>query len=400
MKINHYFSLTVFSFVTFLSAHAFSQGSDPITDYYNKLKDSKAKGGAETAFLSVGSDMLSALEYFEAKNYSSASYSFNAVLRRDPDNPYANYLYGVSLVKTGNERDARPYIEKAVQIMPSLTEPAKAYLTEPAPPAKVLISEAAAPAINVPDGNNAGLDPISAYYERLKSSKLKGDAETAFLSIGNDMLGAFEYFEAQKFDYASWRFEAILKKEPENPYANFLYGVSLAKLGKGSVAKPYIEKSARIMPALNDLAKSQISKIEAQQPKPLPGSADEKVTAAKPVPAASAKSSTDPKAGGKLVLGSYVCDYQQYQGNNGFGAAYKSVYQGYFLLKADGTYRWLDNGGTGKYSYDVKTGKITWLSGHMKTIAPQSTTFTDGQKVASIKVKFSDNYTWGCGCNK
>ena len=101
-----------------------------------------------------------------------------------------------------------------------------------------------------------------------------------------------------------------------------------------------------------------------------------------------------------MVLGSYVCDYQQYQGNNGFGPAYSSVYQGYFVLKSDGTYRWLDNGGTGKYSYNAKTGKITWLSGHLKTIAPQTTVFMDGQKVASIKVKFKDNYTWGCGCNK
>ena len=400
MKINRYLSLVALTFITLLSAPAFSQSSDPITDYYNKLKESKAKGGAETAFLSVGSDMLYALEYFEAKNYSSASYSFNAILRREPDNPYANYLYGVSLVKTGNDREARPYIEKATQLMPSLSEPAKAFLTKPAPPVKAPINEAATTAVNETATKTNGLDPVSAYYERLKSSKLKGDAETAFLSVGSDMLGALEYFEAQKFDYASWRFEAILKREPENPYANFLYGVSLAKLGKGSEAKPYIEKAARIMPALNDLAKSQIGKIETQKAKALQDERNEKASAAKPKPAAANKPSGDPNAGGKLVLGSYVCDYQQYQGNNGFGAAYKSVYQGYFLLKADGTYRWLDNGGTGKYSYDAKTGKITWLSGHMKTIAPLSTTFTDGQKVASIKVKFSDNYTWGCGCNK
>ena len=394
MKINRYLTIIRISALTLLSASAFSQqANDPVTEYYNKLKDSKAKGGPETAFMSVGSDMLYALEYFEAQNYSSAAYSFNAILRKEPENPYANYLYGVSLIKTGNEREALPYIEKSVKLLPSLSEPAKTYLNKATVAAKAPVKETAT-AVDQP-APNKGPDPISSYYERLKASKLKGDAETAFLSTGSDMLDAFEYFEAKKFDYASWRFDAILKKEPENPYANFLYGVSLAELGKGFDAKPFIEKAARLMPSLKDLAKAQIVKIETQQAKQKQDLAEGKVAADK-----AAKPSTDPKAGGKLVLGSYVCDYQQYQGNNGFGAAYKTVYQGYFLLKSDGTYRWLDNGGTGKYRYDAKTGKITWLSGHMKTIAPLSTTFTDGQKVASIKVKFSDNYTWGCGCNK
>lgn len=263
-------------------------------------------------------------------------------------------------------------------------------------------------------------DPITSYYNRLKESKAKGDAETAFLSVGNDMLYALEYFEAKNYSSASYNFAAILRQDPENAYANFLYGVCLGKLGKGNEAKPYIEKAARIMPSLAQLADSQISKLEIKEQKSLfddereeaevkdkPAAAVGAKTAAPAKPEAAvkakpmtAKPATGSKAGGKLVLGSYVCDYQQYQGNNGFGAAYKSVYQGYFVLKADGTYRWLDNGGTGKYTYNAQTGKITWLSGHMKSIAPLGTTFTDGQKVASIKVKFSENYTWGCGCNK
>jgi tetratricopeptide (TPR) repeat protein len=242
----------------------------------------------------------------------------------------------------------------------------------------------------------------------LKESKTRGDAETAFMSVGSDMLYALEYFEAKNYDAASRDFNAILRKEPGNAYANFLYGASLAKMGKGREAQPYLEKAAQLMPALNELARTQISKLPEEKPASLFGEdvAEEKAAPAENLKAAAAKPKptpakpAEPNAGGKLVLGSYVCDYQQYQGNTGFGSAYKTVYQGYFLLKADGTYRWLDNGGTGKYSYDAKTGRITWLSGHMKTIAPLSTNFTDGQKVASIKVKFSDNYTWGCGCNK
>lgn len=258
------------------------------------------------------------------------------------------------------------------------------------------------------------LDPVSAYYHQLKESKLKGGAETAYLSVGSDMLYALEYFEANNYSSASWSFNAILKREPENAYANFLYGASLAKLGKGKEATPYLEKAAHIMPTLSDLVKIQLSKLVVEKPISLfqEDNADTKpkVKAAaavkpKPVvarvkPTAPAKPLAYPKAGGPLVLGSYVCDYQQYQGNTGTGRAYKSVYKGYFLLKADGTYRWLDNGGTGKYSYDAKTGRITWLSGEMKTIAPLATVFRDGKKVAQIDVKFGDNYTWGCGCNK
>ncbi|MBC7915866.1 MAG: hypothetical protein H7Y07_17290, partial [Pyrinomonadaceae bacterium] len=212
----------------------------------------------------------------------------------------------------------------------------------------------------------------------------------------------------------SWNFNAILKREPENAYANFLYGVSLAELGKGTDAAPYLEKAAHLMPTLSELVKIQLSKLAAGKPTPLfrEDNADTKpkVTAEAAVkpkavvaavkPTAPAKPLVYPKAGGPLVLGPYVCDFQQYQGNTGTGRAFKSVYKGYFVLKANGTYRWLDNGGTGKYRYDAKTGSITWLSGEMKTIAPRATVFRDGQKVAQIDVKFDDNYTWGCGCNK
>lgn len=257
------------------------------------------------------------------------------------------------------------------------------------------------------------LDPISVYYNQLKESKLKGGPETAYLSIGNDMLYALEYFEAKNYTAASWSFNAVLKREPENAYANFLYGASLAELGKGKEAKPYLEKAEQIMPSLRDMVKRQLNKLVVEKPTSLfqenntnANRKDKVAPVVKPKttmgevkPAAPAKSA-EPNKGGTLVFGSYSCDFQQYQGNVKFGSAYKPIYKGYFLLKADGTYRWLDNGGTGKYSYDAKTGKITWVSGYMKNLAPVATVFKDGKKVAQIDVKFDDNYSWGCGCNK
>ncbi len=257
------------------------------------------------------------------------------------------------------------------------------------------------------------LDPVSVYYNQLKESKLKGGPETAYLSIGSDMLYALEYFEAKNYSAASWSFNAVLKREPENAYANFLYGASLAKLGKGKEAKPYLEKSEEIMPTLRDIVKTQLSKLVVEKPTSLFDEDNKTKEVTKPVnttvkpkqdlpnvkPITVVKPAAQTSAS-NLVFGSYVCDYQQYQGNVKFGSAFKSLYKGYFLLKADGTYRWLDNGGTGKYSYDAKTGKITWLSGYMKSLSPLTTIFKDGKKVAQIDVKFDDNYSWECGCNK
>lgn len=256
------------------------------------------------------------------------------------------------------------------------------------------------------------LDPVSVYYNQLKESKLKGGPETAYLSIGNDMLYALEYFEAKNYTAASWSFNAVLKREPENAYANFLYGASLAELGKGKEAKLYLEKAAEILPSLGDIVKRQLNKLVVEKPTSLfqenntnANRKDKVEPVVKPKtifevkPAASAKSA-EPNKGGTLVFGSYACDFQQYQGNVKFGSAFKSIYKGYFTLKADGTYRWLDNGGAGKYSYDPKTGKITWLSGYMKSLSPLTTIFKDGKKVAQIDVKFDENYSWGCGCNK
>src|SRR5688572_9787022 len=111
MKMKPYLTALSFILLSLASQNALSQeGLDPITTYYNKLKESKARGGEETAFLSVGSDMLYALEYFEAKKYDNAVYSFRAILLREPENAYANFLFGVSLAKTGNGREAKPYL--------------------------------------------------------------------------------------------------------------------------------------------------------------------------------------------------------------------------------------------------------------------------------------------------
>ena len=144
------------------------------------------------------------------------------------------------------------------------------------------------------------------------------------------MLYGLEYFEAGSFDYASWRFRDVLKKEPDNAYANFLYGASIAKLGQAEEARIYLEKAGQLMPSLSSLVQSQLSKLVVKEkgslfdeaPKAQQQTKEEPATK----PAAVKPASKIASSGGKLVYGSYACHYMQYQGNTAgsFTPAYKS----------------------------------------------------------------------------
>jgi hypothetical protein len=80
--------------------------------------------------------------------------------------------------------------------------------------------------------------------------------------------------------------------------------------------------------------------------------------------------------------------------------AYRYDYKGYFALKKDGSYRWLDDGVTGKFSYNETTEELKWLSGYFKGFTPKITQYQTGEKTAQITISFSDSYRWECGCNK
>ena len=104
------------------------------------------------------------------------------------------------------------------------------------------------------------------------------------------------------------------------------------------------------------------------------------------------------KPGGKLIFGAYTCHQTIYNGA-GASPAFSYKYHGYFLLRLNGTYRWLDDGAEGKYSYNSKTGVITWLTGYMAAEKPRLSSYkiTD-PSFGQITVNFNDNYRWECGC--
>jgi len=103
--------------------------------------------------------------------------------------------------------------------------------------------------------------------------------------------------------------------------------------------------------------------------------------------------------GGQLIYGDYNCTQAVWNGPNR-SPAYSYPPKGYFALKANGTYRWLDNGDSGKYKYDPVTGNITWLSGEFQISGAKSSTYQISGQTAQITINYSDSYRWECACKK
>ena len=77
----------------------------------------------------------------------------------------------------------------------------------------------------------------------------------------------------------------------------------------------------------------------------------------------------------------------------------RSEPRGSFTLNPDGTYQWLDNGGSGQYQYDAASGQIAWLSGPLADKLPEKTTYRRNQQTTQIDVRFLDSFEWSCGHN-
>ncbi|WP_242929183.1 tetratricopeptide repeat protein [Pontibacter vulgaris] len=366
--------------------------NNDLDTYIKRLKHSSATGGSETAFLTVGSDFMYAQEYLEAGNYASAEYSFANILRAHPDHAYANYQYAISLIKQKNPEKAKlaqESFQKAIALNPSLKA---SYAKDvPAPVAAEPKESATHANATDPDKGNpakakteaTGLD---AYIAQLKHSDATGGKETQMFAPGQEAIQGILYYEKGEFSSAETRFSLSLAVDAENPYVNYLKAVSLAAQGNEAAAKPFYQKAIAGDKSLQARYAGDVASSKAKW---------NKLQAAKAVKTTPAAKVT---YGGALVFGNYVCDQSVWNGPN-VSPAYRNEYKGYFALKKDGTYRWLDDGGTGKYSYNAKTGVITWLSGPMKSKAPKLSKYQKGTTVAQVTVEYN-GFTWQCGCNK
>lgn len=242
-------------------------------------------------------------------------------------------------------------------------------------------------------------DPLEEYVKRLKQSEASGGSETAFLSVGSTFLYGQGYFEKKQFDLANMYFKQAYQKDSTNAFVNYQLASSLLKQNdphKSKEAEMYLQNALRLNPGLRYTYKKEFGQQEPGRTDVPKGITAKKKYEEPKIVRAPVEVKTDVLK--KLVFGNYVCTETVWNGPNA-SPAYKYIEKGYFKLNNDGSYRWLDNGSTGKYTFNEKTGEIKWLSGHLASLKPQSSKFERGQKVSQINIKFLKDYSWECGCN-
>lgn len=360
---------------------------DDLDRYVERLRRSYASGGKETAFMSPGADFLYGQDYFEAKNYSSAVWYFQDVVKKEKDNAFAHYQLAISLLRQNDQyktRQAQEYLQEAFRLNPSLKE----RYTRDVPAAKTAATPAAVPtAVPAAATPAAAAKPqgLQAYLETLKYSRDTGGKETQMNSAGQEVMYGYDYYEKGEYSSAESRFRQALSVAPDNPYIHYLLAVSQVAQGKKSEALAHYNKAIAGDAGLKSSYTKDVAAATARHQQYEQSRKIKTTPAEKPV------------YGGALVMGNYTCHQSVYNGA-GASPAFSFQYKGYFALKADGTYRWLDNGATGRYSYDTKTGAVKFLSGQLATA--QSARYQKGTTTAQITVNFTDSYRWECGCKK
>lgn len=357
---------------------------DDLDRYVERLRLSYASGGKETAFMSPGADFLYGQDYFEAKNYSSAVWYFQDVVKKEKDNAFAHYQLAVSLIRQNDQhktQQAQEYLQEAFRLNPSLKE----RYTREGLAGKTAAVGAAVPATTT-EATAAPKSPnLQAYIGNLKHSRATGGKETQMFSAGQEVMYGYDYYEKGEYSSAESRFHLALAVTPDNPYIHYLLAVSKAAQGKKTEAQEHYQKAAAGDPQLKISYSKDVAAAAAAHQKKEESKKVTTMPVAKPV------------YGGTLVFGKYTCHQTVWNGPN-TSPAYSYKYHGYFELKKDGTYRWLDDGATGRYSYDAKTGTVKFLSGQLDKA--QSARYQASKTVPQITVNFTESYRWECGCKK
>ena len=368
-----------------------AQNNVDLDKYIQRLKLDKAGPLKETGYLSAGSDFLYGQDYFDAKNYSSAEWYFMDAVKKQKDNPFANYQLAISLIRQNDQskkQQAQEYLDAAFRLNPSLKENYKKEIPEDTTRGN---NQTFPTNTNSTDNNNVGNNNkkpgLNAYVESLKYSKVTGGAETAMGTTGRDALYGIEYYEANEYRGAETSFALALARDANNAYINYFMAVLMAAQGKNEAAKPYLQKAVTTDPSLSESYDKDVATATGNWQK-LVESRKLKI----PPP-------TKKIEGGPLVFGNYTCHQSVWNGPNK-SPAYSFLYKGNFSLNSNGTYRWLDNGEAGAYKYNAKTGDVTWLSGYFKTSGAKTTKYQPNSETAQITVNFSESYRWECGCNK
>lgn len=371
--------------VVFVCLSSIVKAQDPLDQYVQRLRQSQASGGSETGFLSVGSTFLYGQDYFDKKEYDLANMYFMQAYQKDSSNAFVNYQIAASLLKQKDQyktQAAQKYLQNAFRLNPGLKG---RY-------AKEFGGDVAADKPTTTDQPQQNSEPaapkgLSKYVEELKYSRSTGGALTQMNSSGLDVMYGYDYAQKGEMDLAAIRFRQAVAKAPDDIYANYMLGVSLRAQGLDQEAAPYLKKAIAGDPALQQRVDNEVARATESY---------QKVKDSKKI---TTTPTIKPTYGGKLVFGNYNCTETVWNGPNA-NPPYSYPRKGYFELKPDGTYRWLDNGITGRYTYDEKTGNIKWLSGYLANMKAGISQYKPGVNVSQITVNFSADYRWECGCDK
>lgn len=121
--------------------------------------------------------------------------------------------------------------------------------------------------------------------------------------------------------------------------------------------------------------------------------------AAPTTPAAPASSAAPaPVLPASFAVGAYACTHDYWTGASPYRQR-RSDPTGSITLLADGTYRWLDNGGTGHFRFDAASSAVTWVDGPLADKRPRKTTYRRNVRTSQIDITFADGVDWSCGHN-
>ncbi len=244
-----------------------------------------------------------------------------------------------------------------------------------------------------------GADELDRYVERLKMDKKGPLKETGFLTAGSDFLYGQEYFEAKNYFSAVGYFRDAVRKQEDNAFANYQLAISLIKqkdADKAKEAQEYLNTAFRLNADLKERYTRDVLPTDHIVITPTTKKTD--------IPSNKTKNeeaiiTINTNFDNALVYGEYKCSQSIWNGPNK-SPAYSFKDKGYFTLRANGTYKWLDNGETGKYKYDAKKGTIEWLSGYLASAAPKSTQYKINKETTQMTINFTDSYRWECSCKK
>jgi Tfp pilus assembly protein PilF len=125
---------------------------------------------------------------YEDGDFKTAEAAFKKALASDPNSPSANHYLGKTYIEMERFKDARPFVDKAWQGDPDMTD---------------------------------------LSYDR-----------------------AFLYYKMADYDTAAGLFQNVVKEEPSRVLANFYCGVSLYRNGQYEAANPYLMTAAEKSPEL------------------------------------------------------------------------------------------------------------------------------------------------------